>query len=200
MEVGSDELFRFKAFALQVIELQLSISCRILDIFLYRYLGGNPLNTPFHKKISRKLMLFYEQASVLEREEILKQFPELCETTRNLNVSKISRTCQNDTFNTSQSIGSDFVSLAKSEIWLLQNSYYSAKKIEAWSMVPYEISSNAFVGQLYCNKIEALVFQGRLTSDIRRVCIIEIAAGHGILSILIARELKQVRNFCIYYV
>lgn len=93
--------------------------------------------------------------------------------------------------------------------WAVQQSFYECKKLDAWkdSLVPSQISSNSFIAQYYLGCIDDFVRRynvlksracreccrandckcSQCSDRIPRVCIVEVGAGHGKLSLIIAR-------------
>ncbi len=82
---------------------------------------------------------------------------------------------------------------SKSKIWTQQQLYYQNQKYNAWDNgdIPYLISSNKAVAveyMTYINKeVQSYRHMNSSTSHLK-VCILEIAAGHGILSYLLAKQ------------
>jgi hypothetical protein len=87
------------------------------------------------------------------------------------------------------SIRGVFKPFSNSRIWEIQQNFYKSTNLRAWRDVPYEISNNNLVCNLYMNQItRALESFSRPV----KLCIVEVGAGHGILSLLLAQELSRV--------
>lgn len=130
---------------------------------------------------------------------------------------------------------SSFVSYSDSSVWKMQQSFYEERGAGVWERgeVPSQISSNAFVANLYVKTIMSFIQKNfsksknqhyqagkktyensrDVTSDSRsaslakenkssnqqtdcknsiRVAVVEIGAGHGLLSLLMARKFQQI--------
>jgi hypothetical protein len=94
-----------------------------------------------------------------------------------------------------------FLSFSESKRWKVQHDYYENSAIDAWNAndVPHAISSNRFVAKLIINNIiqQLPVIE---SSHIYHIAIVEVGAGHGLLSYLIARELYIHRNEHKHYI
>lgn len=172
----------------------LSESCRLLDIFVYKACGFDPLQLPCRDKVLRKLRLYYDEASPTERRIILAAFPELTRfSTMAGRPTALLRAT--DTADTTCYPDILFTKLSSAPMWCRQNTYYATNQMAAWAhVVPFEISSNTFIAHKYCDIIEATMMRHSGSSfDVPKtsVCVLEIGAGHGILSYLMARELQR---------
>ena len=93
----------------------------------------------------------------------------------------------------------------KSQKWQIQQQYYANRLLSAWETedVPSQISSNAFVGDMYFNMICSMLTalqpkNTRKTGDFLKVApkaesrlkvaVVEIGAGHGVVSYLLAKR------------
>jgi hypothetical protein len=86
----------------------------------------------------------------------------------------------------------NFHSFSDSSIWQIQQNFYRSRKLFAWRDVPYEISNNNLVCSLYLQQIDRALES--CPSDNPRLCVVEVGAGHGILSLLLSQQLAQVRS------
>ena len=84
-----------------------------------------------------------------------------------------------------------FISFANSRLWHQQQRFYETKSVKAWTNnhVPWQISTNGFVGAQYSEKIIRAIEQ--MPSPISKLIIIEVGAGHGQLSYLLADTLSS---------
>jgi hypothetical protein len=193
---------------------------RVLDIFLCRACGLDPLLPPGRDKVIRKLRMYYGEASVQEQKSILHFFPELAlldsKSARSLSPSVSKKSIDQIPLNGREKTDihyiaiKDFIAISSAAMWTRQNIYYEKNQISAWNqVVPFEISSNAFIANLYCDIIDQMALSYLRTSSQRSpacpvsavsavsaastvsVCVVEVAAGHGILSCLMARELHR---------
>ena len=164
--------------------------CRILDIFLCVRCGIDIQGMPNTKQIVRKLLMYYELSSLSQKKDILLRLPWLQEyiVKRSSDLCSIAVSSNSDTARPVL-VSKFFRSLSQSDVWRTQSEFYSQAALSAWSIVPYEISSNAYVAKKYCDTVEKIME----SVGAKSVCIVEIAAGHGILSYLMAKELQRVR-------
>jgi hypothetical protein len=89
---------------------------------------------------------------------------------------------------------STFRSFCYSCKWFAQKHFYEQSSLEAWTSnrVPSQISSNFFVARQYMDRIvQKLVQCNEKSSKNLRVVIVEIGAGHGLLSISMALLLLE---------
>jgi hypothetical protein len=88
-----------------------------------------------------------------------------------------------------------FVSFHHSTVWSLQQEFYHTTQLDAWDTVPFQISSNTLVAHQYMDEVEKIIKRSfsvsRSEGSGERVCLVEIGAGHGILSYLLAKELRM---------
>lgn len=166
---------------------------RVLDIFVGRTCGVDPFVMSSSEKVRRKLLMLYQEASKAERLWILHQFPELRHYISESAPSGV-KTAVSYSFAPTSAYGS----ISSSCMWRRQSSYYEHAEMTAWqSTVPYEISSNRFVACQYVDIAEALTQKYRdefalRPSDMVSLLVLEVAGGHGILSFLMAKELREV--------
>ncbi len=91
------------------------------------------------------------------------------------------------------------IEYSKSKIWIKQQLYYQNQKYNAWSNgdIPYLISSNRAVAveyMIYITKeIQSYRSMNNDTGHLK-ICILEIAAGHGILSYLLAKQAAELHQ------
>lgn len=95
-----------------------------------------------------------------------------------------------------------FTSFDLSSRWSAQRRYYVERKMGAWDdgHVPHEISSNPFIAHLYVELIilpaiirlrNARAAAGLAPPSPLVVRVVEVGAGHGRLSLLLARDLTE---------
>jgi hypothetical protein len=177
--------------------------CRILDLiallrhsgFIKELLDEDTMRT----KLLRKVLMYYRNLSPMQRDSLLTNLPSL----RSLIPDEYLASASTSTPHVSQSHpdleqrnwvrsghfpAKDCFPLSKSSIWKSQNEYYSDKAIAAWNTVPCEISSNAFVAKKYADWI----IDNAARESFCKICVLEVGSGHGILSLLLARELQRV--------
>jgi hypothetical protein len=87
------------------------------------------------------------------------------------------------------SIKGIFNPFSKSRIWEIQLNFYKSTNLKAWRDVPYEISNNNLVCNLYLDQITRAL---ESFPQPAKLCVVEVGAGHGILSLLLAQELSKV--------
>jgi hypothetical protein len=96
----------------------------------------------------------------------------------------------------------------ESALWSTQQQFYATRGAGAWERgeVPSLISSNSFVADMYVKMIVEVML--KLDSKRRlglvekrnsdgsklRVAVVEVGAGHGLLSLLLARKFREVMN------
>ena len=78
-------------------------------------------------------------------------------------------------------------------LWTQQRDFYRRLGLRAWDgPVPCRISSNPFVAALYVDEITRILHFPCLDgTSTPRVCIVEVGAGHGKLSYLMAQEFNR---------
>ena len=178
---------------------------RVLDIFLCRMCGIDILdcldNDRVKRKVKRKLQLFYDEASNDERMYILRLFPNMVQgdmsASKEFNPLGLSYQSNRIAIHP-LSPENQFLKLSSAYMWTKQNKYYEKAEISAWEKVPFEISSNCTVANLYCKLIESMVTtymekhqNSSSSSKCLSVCVLEIASGHGILSYLLAKKFMR---------
>eukprot|EP01041_Mallomonas_annulata_P011987 gene11987-25106_t len=151
-----------------------------------------PFEISCSKLLKRKLQTLLSSCSLSEFRGFLNEFPIF----QSFVIPRLEPIMSN-----SFGVGSltftevgDFISFSKSVIWERQSIYYSHQKLKAWDSgtVPFQISSNRFVAKYYSDIIDSIVFAiPNNRNQNFKVQIVEIGAGHGILSVLLAREMKS---------
>ncbi len=162
---------------------------RILDCFVTARYGVDLQQLSNFPKILKKMKVYYASASPKQRISILNELPWL----RSHVMQTLTDQFKYEPLPTSlRFITSEkLLRLSKSPVWESQNQFYETSGITAWSIVPHEVSSNCFVAEYYGNLIDDIFHQRALSKD-RSVCVIELGAGHGILSYLLAKEMRKV--------
>lgn len=118
---------------------------------------------------------------------------------------------------------SSFKPYSESALWSTQQHFYAARGAGAWERgeVPSLISSNSFVADMYVKMIVdvMLKFDRKRHFDFKRmgnlshieagkrspegsklrVAVVEVGAGHGLLSLLLARKFREVMHQSISY-
>lgn len=85
-----------------------------------------------------------------------------------------------------------FTSFSASPIWEKQQNFYRTTRLSAWQDVPFEISNNNLIADMYMRQIDCIL---EASPSLLKLCIVEVGAGHGILSLLLARRLSMVSGF-----
>jgi hypothetical protein len=79
-------------------------------------------------------------------------------------------------------------------LWKLQRRFYESQGKAAWAngLLPYQITSNPFIAEVYARLIESFLDDCRRSSGQQapRVRIVELGAGHGVFSCALLRELE----------
>ena len=159
----------------------LLIACRLMSDADFR------TNLFSSYSLRRKLLIYFQSLPPSEQSSLLIEFPEF--SANELFQPRVS------------SIGGKpireypqrtqiFQHLTDSRIWSLQQNFYSTSHLQAWDDVPHEISSNRFVSALYSSHIREIAEKCGLIKP--RVCIVELGAGHGILSYYLSVDIQQV--------
>lgn len=118
---------------------------------------------------------------------------------------------------------SSFKPYSESALWSTQQHFYAARGADAWECgeVPSLISSNSFVADMYVKMIVdvMLKFDRKRRFDVKkignssyieagnrnpedsklRVAVVEVGAGHGLLSLLLARKFREVMHQSMSY-
>ena len=91
----------------------------------------------------------------------------------------------------------DFKPFSLSRKWAAQQQFYKSSELSAWTgaspPVPSHVSSNPCVVELYLSRIVNAVQRWSLTSQspIVHVVVVELGAGHGLLSLLLTQSLRR---------
>lgn len=160
------------------------ISSLCFIISCYRLATKFQLNILNEAKFQRKLIVFYQSLSPLEQ----------CLFIRNINIELVRNTSKTLSSRNYLNCWSEtnFFLFSTSKRWTAQEEFYRFNMLKAWesNIVPYEVSSNSYVARQYINAIFEMT---SYSNDLEHsLCIVEIGAGHGILSYLMALELKKV--------
>jgi hypothetical protein len=85
----------------------------------------------------------------------------------------------------------EFMSFANCSLWRQQQEFYKHKSVRAWTdnHVPWQISNNGLVAAQYVRKFAAAV--AGLPGPVRSIAIVELGAGHGQLSLALAKLLPH---------
>lgn len=95
---------------------------------------------------------------------------------------------------------SHFASISQCSMWNIQRDYYTCSRHVCWdnNSVPFHISSNRYIAKYYADIIHC-VAKGKKNS---RICVVEIASGHGRLAVNLANIVHKARrdktNGCSY--
>jgi hypothetical protein len=161
----------------------LLISCRLIsdESFRRNLFSSLPLR--------RKLLMYFQSLPPTEQSSMLIEFPEFSTYDKPVSVIGLERVsaCLKPL------LAQKFQNLSESRIWSLQQDFYSTAHLKAWDDVPHEISSNRFVSALYSSHIRDMALKKGLNRP--RVCIVELGAGHGILSYYLSVDIQQVIRF-----
>lgn len=101
----------------------------------------------------------------------------------------LSKHITNSRLISTSTVEGKFLSFSSSSIWETQQNFYRSARLSAWQDVPFEISNNNLICDIYMQQIDQ--FLGTFPNN-SKVCIVEVGAGHGILSLLLARQLSKV--------
>jgi hypothetical protein len=149
----------------------------------------------FPKKWLQKMAIYRttlppsEQTSFdFEFLSILRSLSSLSACSSSTSLSKSSISLSQPLLEVSSAEGI-FNSFSLSKIWRIQQQFYRSTKLFAWKDVPYEISNNNLICSLYLEQMDRAL---EAFHPNPRVCLIEVGAGHGILSLLLSRQLAQV--------
>ena len=148
-----------------------------------------------NRHLQRKLSLYAATLNTLiEKRSAQLEYGEYCDDKEVIHLvdRKDASTCH---IGVDEILVDAFVSFRESVLWTCQRDFYRGRQLDAWSVIPFEISSNRAVCQLY---IDHMLSAWKSTYPHDRnvaVCVVEIGAGHGMLSIMMAQELRHVRCF-----
>jgi len=172
------------------------------------------------RKIVCKLNLFLESipivdydAVALELEIIIIDLNRLCLTLRNRNmdVDMIFKPRLNRNMNMNGIVSpmsfsidncivmprSHFVPISKCSMWNIQQDYYACSKHVCWdnNTVPFHISSNRYIAKYYIDIIHSIARNKSKNNNKvgSRICVVEIASGHGRLAFNLASIIHRAR-------
>jgi hypothetical protein len=182
-----------------ILPLQVLLVCmRNMDCFDKLILKGGGV---FGARTKSKLTLFLADLSPPDRSAVLRdigaKFACLC--------PKIERTPRISAIigrkpHRAVSLG-DFVPFSRAQLWTTQQCYYKANNLSAWGTVPFQISSNRYVSQYYLSSIYSAFGGGAGTGTgvggrrrRRRICLLEVASGHGRLAYLCAKAILDIKR------
>jgi hypothetical protein len=175
-----------------------NVKCKLHLIILYIRLCNEDVAwrgfVSCHPHLSRKLMIFVSQfETFMEQKSALVEYSfqwtiELCKK-----LDLMPNICWNGV----ACADSSFLPFSISPLWTVQNSFYAGQSLTAWDVVPFQISSNRYVSRLYVDHIQeawevAHPFPQHQSSPPVVATVVEIGAGHGVLSFLIAMEMRRV--------
>lgn len=162
--------------------LQLLLTCLRVDA-QHRILNS--------KKICDKLNILLQSCSPSEQDDLFIEFPSLQKISIRYESNKVVETLHK---NMAERSFYKFTKFSKSQFWTNQIKFYERFQMNAWDYVPYQISSNGFVARYYCSIIDKIVAEQSNTMASPTVRVIEVGAGHGRLSCLMALELRKFRD------
>jgi len=157
---------------------------------------------PCTLRTKRKLELYLNDLNASDRAAVIQdigaRFWSL--VTQASTISKEGKKAINSTCNPGKvHAASGFVSFSKAPIWEVQQKYYKATSLAAWesNTVPFQISSNRYVSQYYLSAIYSAFShkcQTQTQTRRQRICLLEVAAGHGRLAYLCAQGIKEMKQ------
>ena len=184
-------------------------ACPLVLVFLLCRLKSIAAQSVF-VSTQRKVSLFSTRLDVSGLQSLLHQFPALSQVKKNpLLLSHHSAHMLSvmqglyDEKRFRLDVDTHFVPFQISNIWTIQQDFYRKQNMAAWDTVPFQISSNTYVAQQYAAEVERIIRdsytcdpqQGDDTDTVqaenKSYCFVEIGAGHGILSFLLAKELLE---------
>jgi hypothetical protein len=170
-------------------------SCPLVLVFLLCRLQATAAQSVF-LSTRRKIDLFLMRLDASGFRSLLHQFPTLLQsadssrTHSSSYVLSVMEGMYDEKRFLSSHVDTVFVPFHLSNIWTIQQDFYQNSMLRAWDTVPFQISSNTYVAQQYATEVERILRDSYHPNQPERsVCFVEIGAGHGILSYLLAKEL-----------
>ena len=181
----------------------LGSSCPLVLVFLLSRLDSDVAQGIVHSA-RHKIKLLLQRIDMAGKKSLLYHFPSftsVCDgsdtASKSYLLSAMQKKYSSQCFMRKPGVNSSFVPFSESKIWEIQQQYYEESLLEAWNIVPFQISSNPLVAQQYMADVEKMLNDldksSQRGNDTGKVIMVEIGAGHGILSYLLAKEL-QLRN------
>lgn len=177
--------------------------CRLNIVFLCIRLSVSQELIHAGSHLTRKLLIFMsQQLTSLEKRSVLLEYAHLISRLIPQDffcgpISILRSTKHIETISSTHC----FIPFKCSPLWKLQNAFYSRQNLIAWNVVPFQISSNRFVARLYVDRIRQAwdAIHPEMINQIKpsiAVTVVEVGAGHGMLSYLIAKEIQRVCLIC----
>lgn len=173
-------------------------SCPLVLVFLLGRLQSTGAQ-PVFRVVRQKVFMFLKLLDATGHKSLLQQLPGVLLFSDEEVSSSYNRSFSSHKLSLLQGLhcdngfrlvdkNSSFVPFLLSSIWTIQQGFYQDSVLNAWETVPFQISSNPLVAGQYAAEVQKLLIHSYTQMD-RTVCFVEIGAGHGILSFLLAKEL-----------